>query len=350
MKNKEIIKPILLIPAYKPDNTLLKLIEHLIKSDKHNVFNSIIIVDDGSGAEYKTIFDALSKIEQVTILYHAINLGKGAALKTGFSYISLKNKDLPIITADADGQHKPSDILNIAQQSIVMPNKLILGIRKFRGKIPFRSLIGNLLTRFIIRFLTGLNLTDTQTGLRAWPSKLALKSLKIPINGYDFETEALVRAPSLLENKAAIAQIPIQTVYENNNKGSHFNPLLDSMRIYFVFIRYCGAGLVTALVDNIVFITLFSIFGDIVLSQVASRSGGALVSFYLSKNIIFRSHANWSYALIKFFFLVVLLGLISYMMINVLITSFNMNVIAAKILAELILFIASFSIQRHFIF
>ncbi len=344
------LKVMLLIPAYKPDHRLLNLVDELLVLDKNNIFHEIVIVNDGSAQAEYNIFEKLTAKNKVTVLSHAVNLGKGAALKTGFNYLLFKDKKLPIITADADGQHRSKDILNMAQQAVKMPGKLILGVRTFHQKIPLRSLVGNQLTRWVLRFLTGLNLSDTQTGLRAWPPKLALECLKIPINGYDFETEALVRTPTLLEGSSSIVQIPIETVYEDNNKTSHFNPLYDSMRIYFVFIRYCGAGLITALVDNIVFITMYSILGEILLSQIFARSSGALISFYLSKNIVFQNHDNYLYPILKFFILVILLGFISYMMINVLVVNFGMNVIMAKILAELILFIASFSIQRSFIF
>ena len=91
-------------------------------------------------------------------------------------------------------------------------------------------------------------------------------------------------------------------------------------------------------------------YSEIIISQVLARSCGALVSFWLSKNIVFHSRVHWLYAILKFAILVILLGFISYGMIQMFITSFGMNVIVAKILAELILFIASFSIQRSIIF
>lgn len=342
-------KIVVLIPAYQPSETLLTLVQNLLQQDTQHVISHIVIVNDGS--EVNPVFDQLLKIPQLTLLRHTINLGKGAALKTGFNHILLQYPALrSIVTADADGQHLPEDILKIAHAALKSSEpRFILGARTFSPDIPLRSLIGNQTTRLVVRFFTSLNLADTQTGLRAWPPELAKQVLKIRINGYDFEMECLVRAKELMPNMV-LQEIPIQTVYEEGNKTSHFNPLLDSMRIYFVFLRYCGAGLLTALTDNIVFIFAYMLSGNMITSQVLSRSCGAFVSFILGFHVVFRSNVNPVYALSKFILLVFLFGFISYGFIQFLNQSWGINIYISKLLAELTLFVASFSIQRNFIF
>ncbi|WP_353572304.1 bifunctional glycosyltransferase family 2/GtrA family protein [Candidatus Albibeggiatoa sp. nov. BB20] len=344
---------VILIPAYQPSTSLITIVSELLQHDTKKIIQSIVLVDDGSGQNYQIIFNQLAELPNVHIYSHAINLGKGAALKTGFNHILLEFMDIhSIITADADGQHLPDDILEVAEKALTMPkDSLILGVRTFSKQVPLRSLFGNQMTRLVMRFFTGLKLADTQTGLRAWPLELARQTLRIPINGYDFEMEALVRMKELSGNqKTTLQEVPIQTVYEQKNTSSHFNPLLDSMRVYFVFLRYCGAGLFTALVDNLVFIVMYMLSGSIISSQITSRSCGALVSFILSFHLVFRSDVSKVYALLKFVSLVILFGFISYSLIQFLSQMLGLNIFISKLLAELILFIASFAIQRDFIF
>lgn len=346
--NKQIV---VLIPAYQPQAILLKLVEQLQTLDQQEIITQFVIVNDGSHSNSQILFEQLAKLPKVSVLHHAVNLGKGAALKTGFNHILLNFPELKtVVTADADGQHLATDILKVAQAALdTKQETLILGTRQFSQKIPLRSLIGNQVTRLVVRFFTGLNLSDTQTGLRAYPPQLIQRILRIAINGYDFEMENLVRAKEFIPT-LVLQEIPIQTIYEQGNKSSHFNPLLDSMRIYFVFLRYCGAGLLTALTDNLVFIFAFMFSANVLNSQILSRSCGAFVSFILGFHVVFKSTNNPIYALVKFVLLVILFGFISYGMIQFLNQEFGINIVIAKILAELILFIASFAIQRSFIF
>lgn len=342
-------KIVILIPAYQPQESLLPLVQQLLTQDVKQLIEQVIIVNDGSDATL--IFEQLQNIPQVTVLHHAINLGKGAALKTGFNHALLQFPTARfIVSADADGQHLPEDILKVADAALATTQPtLVLGVRTFSQDIPLRSLVGNQTTRLVVKFFTGLNLADTQTGLRAWSADLARQVLKIRINGYDFEMECLIRAKELVP-QLVLQEVPIQTVYEEGNKSSHFNPLLDSMRIYFVFLRYCGAGLFTALTDNIVFIFAYLLSGNMLTSQILSRSCGAFVSFILGFHVVFRSTVNPIYALLKFVLLVFLFGLISYGFIQFLNQEFGINVFVSKLLAEFILFVASFAIQRNFIF
>ena len=75
------MKPVIVIPAYKPDSTLVSLAQTLRKAG-----SEIIIVNDGSGPSFTHIFETLEALSGVTVLYHAVNLGKGQALKTAFNH------------------------------------------------------------------------------------------------------------------------------------------------------------------------------------------------------------------------------------------------------------------------
>jgi len=134
-----------------------------------------VVVDDGSGPEFAKLFQRVEQLRNVRLLHHAINLGKGAALKTGINF-ALTNwpTTTGVITADADGQHSPADIVAVARELKRYPQALILGARRFGGPVPLRSWLRNTLTRQIFRVATEKSFTDTQTGLRGWPRSACL--------------------------------------------------------------------------------------------------------------------------------------------------------------------------------
>lgn len=223
----------LLIPAYNPQPTLLDLVNQAINQKiKH-----IVVINDGSSTPQSlSLFDTLRKDSRIVVLDHTYNMGKGAALKTGFKYISLYLDDCAgIVTADADGQHVIDDIVKVGQALLNEPNNLILGVRTFDNGVPFRSKIGNVVTRWVFNKITGVTITDTQTGLRGIGLVNIPIYLKIPSNRYEFELEMLLISNS---KGIKITEVSTKTIYLNNNKSSHFSPFFDSMRIYSVFLKF----------------------------------------------------------------------------------------------------------------
>lgn len=167
----------IIIPSLNPDKKLLDYVDSLIQEG----FSEFIIIDDGSKVEIQDIFDLLEDREECVVLHHIVNMGKGRALKDAFNYYLAQKKvndcgDFTkggVITVDSDGQHKVEDVLkldNILQEN---SDALILGARNFfQENVPVKSKFGNQLTRKVMKFLYGGNITDTQTGLRGilcWP-------------------------------------------------------------------------------------------------------------------------------------------------------------------------------------
>ena len=213
---------IIIIPAYNPNYILEELVENL----QRNGYTKIIVINDGS--KQQEIFNKIRG--NAIILTHEKNLGKGTALKTGIKYCLENFKDfIGVITVDADGQHLIKDINKIYAKLCENPNKLILGSRNFKDKnIPFRSLIGNRFMRLIFKIKTGTDIYDTQTGLRGI-SKMYLNDF-YGIDGYryEYETNVLLYA---VKRKIKIIQEPIECIYLNNNKASHFKAIRDSKKI-----------------------------------------------------------------------------------------------------------------------
>jgi len=341
----------LVIPAYRPSAILRDIVAEVIDSDRFHDIAAIVVVDDGSGPEFRQIFDDLQANSAVTVLRHAVNLGKGAALKTGFNHVLLAFPDcVGVVTADADGQHAVTDILALARVLIEKPDRIALGVRQFHGKVPVRSQLGNIISRYVFRVFTGVPLSDTQTGLRGWPRRYCMASLQIAINGYDFELECLLKAHDDARQSFSICQVPIKTIYLDGNRSSHFNPIRDSMRIYFVFARYCGASVLAAIIDTLIFSLVFGRTANVVASQAAGRVVAVAVVFMVARNLVFRSSVSVPKALAKYLTLVTVMGIVSYGMMNYLRRVAGVPVVASKLVAEGLLFLANFSIQRQIVF
>jgi putative flippase GtrA len=191
------------------------------------------------------------------------------------------------------------------------------------------------------------HITDTQTGLRGVPLGLIPLFMRITANRYEFELDMLIQCA---EHKHAIVQVPIQTVYLEGNASSHFNPLVDSAKIYMVFLRFVASSLLTALVDNIVFIIAFMLGGTVLVSQALARAASILVNFTINKKFVFKHEEPHWPAFAKFVLLVVVMGAISYSMIQFMVTYLGFAVVPAKITAEMLLYLINFATQRQLIF
>lgn len=230
---------IILIPAYKPDERLLSLIEQL----ENLALTRIIVVDDGSGSRYTPIFVHAEEMG-CSVIRHDTNRGKGAALRTGISAaIDQYGRDISIVTADADGQHLPADIVRVVEAMEEDPQALVLGVRNFdKRNVPLRSYIGNRFTAAFFKFSTGVRCADTQTGLRGIPTSLLPLAVATEGNRYDYEMNFLTAAVK----KAPLLPVSIETVYDDNNGGSHFRPVKDSFLIYKKPLGRLGCGLLIA--------------------------------------------------------------------------------------------------------
>jgi glycosyltransferase involved in cell wall biosynthesis len=334
----------ILIPAYKPDFKLTDLINRLTESG----LTDIIVVDDGSGQGSNDIFNEIRKNKFCNVCTHTVNQGKGRAIKTGLKFALDRYPGLDgIVTADADGQHLPEDIIKVQKHLMEHPGNLILGCRNFDSTIPFRSKLGNEITRRIFHLLIGVKVSDTQTGLRGIPAGYIPECLKLDGERYEYEINMLA---SCRKNGVILKEVPIETVYIDQNRSSHFNPVLDSIRIYFVLFRFAVSSLSTALLDFIVFIIGSGLGMSILHSMVLSRIVAGNYNFIINKNIVFKSDSRAIFLFLKYWLLVLVLGSISYIGIKFLVTYLNLNLILSKALIETMLFFVSFAVQRKLIF
>ena len=211
----------ILIPAYKPDELLINLLKELKKEDF-----DIIVVNDGSGDSFQAVFEEAKKY--AVVLEQNPNRGKGAALRFGFSYVNLHQNDHNyVITCDADGQHAVKDIIRV-NDKLHETDNVVLGSRKFDKSVPKRSRNGNFMSRLCRTLITKDYIPDDQCGLRGFPITDIFNFVSIQGNHYEYEMNIIC---DLQIKRLKFEEVPIETIYLNNNSSSHFKPNLDTFRI-----------------------------------------------------------------------------------------------------------------------
>jgi len=332
------------IPAYKPSAGLVDLVQAL----SAEWAPAIVIVDDGSGPDFRGVFDRVKEFPNVQLLRHAVNLGKGMALKTAINHTLCAFPDLVgIVTADADGQHHPEDIQRVADALMEQPGSLILGSRHFDQDVPLRSRFGNIATRSVMHALLGQKLTDTQTGLRGIPANFLPRLLRHESTGYEFELEMLIAAHELT---IPIVEVPIRTIYEPGNKSSHFNPIVDSMKIYFVLLRFGSVSFLSAMLDTLVYALVWKLTANEIASLAIGRVVSVCFNYSMVRSSVFYSHQKHKTVLPKYLTLVAVSALAAYGGIHFFRVRVGFSAIPAKLIVETILFFVNFAVQRLFIF
>ncbi len=339
-----------LVPAYEPNEALSNVIHDILQLTINDMsFAGLYIIDDGSESEVaQDVFGKLQDHNKVEVIRHARNTGKGGALKTGFRQIYDRMPSVNyIVTADADGQHKPSDIVCLARKALdsERPN---IGYREFSSDIPLRSRFGNILTAALFRLATGRKIRDTQSGLRTYLRRHVPKLLSIEANRYEFEFHCLFIVAK--ESTAPLEQYPIETIYEPGNPSSHFSPVLDSFRIYLVFLRYVSVSAISGLLEFLIFsgLTIFNL--PTLTALIVTRFITAPIYFLGMRNIVFKSTGRISLQALQVIALMTAHIAFLWRFIEWLQTQFNTHPIGAMLLGMLAFYLLNFIIQRFIIF
>lgn len=339
-----------LIPAYKPDDRLVQLVKVLSQRG----FRRLVVVDDGGGEDFQPIFQRLEG--RAEVLTHPVNRGKGAALKTGLSHIQAQLPGVGVVTADADGQHTPEDIERLAQALTQSPEALILGVRR-KSEMPLRSKAGNTLTCVIFGAMTGMWVSDTQTGLRGLPAQALSEFCQLEGERYEYEINMLVSAR---QQRLRVVELPIATVYIDGNRSSHFRPLQDGLRIYAQLFRqlgsFAGSSLAACLVDYGLF-TLINLLLrgrahpdlQLWLAVAGARVVSSLVNYFLNQQLVFRKRQSGWGTFVRYYLLVALVMLLNYLIILGL-TDLGLGKLFAKLIADGALFAASYKVQDKLVF
>lgn len=337
---------IVLIPAYEPGDKLVKLVRQLKASSAFDV----VVINDGSGHEYDGIFDEVEKLG-CKVLVHQVNRGKGRALKTGLEYILDKTDEAyGVITADSDGQHLVPDILSVAAEVLVSPGAIVLGERKFAGKVPLRSIIGNKITRLVFSLVSGQEVHDTQTGLRGFSISVLPWLITVEGERFEYEMNMLLRANT---SSILLKSVDISTVYLDGNSSSHFHPIKDSVLIYLPILKFSLSSLFGAAVDYFSLFMIVRLTGSFLTAVAGARILSSVVNFIINRSYVFgrtELKQNTIQTAAKYYSLVgVILGL-NYLLLRFLSGFCGIGLLWSKILTELILFLFSYTMQHLFVF
>ncbi|MCX7551449.1 DUF2062 domain-containing protein [Xanthomarina sp. F2636L] len=210
-----------IIPTYNNHRTLNRVLDGVLE-----LTSNIIVVNDGSTDTTSTILKDYQQLQQI---HFSENKGKGLALREGFKHaISLGYKHA--ITIDSDGQHFPSDIPDfIAElENNLGKDLLVIGSRNMEQEgVPGKSSFGNKFSNFWFWIETGIKLKDTQSGFRLYPLNV-IKDLKFYTNKFEFEIEVIVKTAW---KDVDVINMPIQVLYDESERVSHFRPFKDFTRI-----------------------------------------------------------------------------------------------------------------------
>jgi len=325
-----------LIPAYKPDQRLVELLEKL-RGDF-----DCVVVDDGSGEPFAAIFDEAERLG-AAVLRHDRNRGKGAAIKTGLVWLKAQPGVSGAVTADADGQHAPEDIQKIARAMDEHPNTLIIGGRDF-SRMPARSRFGNTVTRFFFRLGTGSSISDTQSGLRGLPASFFDLFLSAAGERYEYEMNVLLR---LSEWGVPALEIPISTIYIDDNRSSHFKAVKDGLRVFSRVLRYLLSSILSTTVDYALY-ALFLTWLPASLSFAAARVGSSILNYLLNAKMVFH-RAPSAKSAFEYFALVLAVMLVGSAGVKGL-TALGLGKVLSKVLVDVALFAANYVVQKKVIF
>jgi glycosyltransferase involved in cell wall biosynthesis len=212
-----------LIPAFQAEPWIAGVVERTRAQ-----LATVLVVDDGS-------LDATGRraaFAGAEVRRHAINAGKGAALRTGFRELLERGVDA-VVTLDADGQHVPEQIPRLLEAWRIGAD-LVLGsrARQFREMAPLRRTSNQLSSR-AISFAAGVQFADVQTGFRLYGRDLLER---VPIRGDRFDAESGVVVAAARAG-FRLADVPIELARADGRSTSHYRPVVDSLRIAVTVIR-----------------------------------------------------------------------------------------------------------------
>lgn len=347
---------VVIIPAYNPDEKMLKTLRNL----KEAGFCNIIVVNDGSKKECDSVFEQAEQIlkemnSNNMVLVHSVNLGQGRAYKTAFNYYLLNYSDtVGVIQCDADGQHHIEDVCRCTELLLQYPKEFILGVRDFNMPgIPFRSRFGNKCTSLVFDLFCGIKVKDTQTGLKGIPRELIGYLMETYGERFEYATSVLLEVN---KRRVPIRQFDIQTIYIDGNESSHFNPILDSVKIYSVLLKHTIASLSAFVIDIVLFTFFVSIFRVslaeyyIIAANYLAKVFSCAYSFGINKKLVYHKQGGMVPILAKYVLLCIVQVTVSSLIVNKLYFMLMWNETLIKIIVDTLLFFISYKAQRKWVF
>jgi len=339
---------VIVIPAYDPPAVFHDLVRRLTARDGYLV----VVVDDGSHADYQQEFKRLPK--SAVLLRHEKNRGKGAALKTALRYII--DHEIACggcVTADADEKHRLEDILRVAKALRKNGDKIVLGCRSFNRRVPGMIRFGNAVTRWVFRSKTGVKVSDTQSGLRGFPRKYLEALAEIEGMRYEYETNVLLWA---CEKKIPFFEVPVEIDYTGRKTFIHFHIIRDSFLIYEKLLKFTGVSFTAFLIDYGLVLLFRAVTGgwperaSLVFAVIAARVCSSTYSFTLNRFLVFKNKENVLRRALQFYLLAGILMVSSYVLLDLTTIIMPGPLWLAKPVTDGILFFVNYFVQNKVIF
>jgi putative flippase GtrA len=351
-KDSEVVKmteAIIVIPAYEPTEKFLRVFQAL----KDVTGRHVLVVDDGSGPNYQPIFKALAT-SGAEVIGYGENRGKGYALKTAIAHVAATYPEAAgIVTADSDGQHAVADIVTVAEAVEQHEDEFILGVRSFeKGVVPPKSYWGNTITSKMTKWATGLWIPDTQTGLRGLPRAAYDWLAGLAGDRFEYEMNMLLELKS---QPLTLKMIPIETIYEDNNAGTHFHPIRDSFLVYRRFLKFAVSSLSSAVVDVALFAILLKVglsaggATGLLLASVGARLMSGVFNFTVNHHWVFNSDKRQRVSGSRYLTLFLAQMILSAVLLQ-LVETYIPHPVSVKIMVDGIIFFGSYLIQKRFVF
>ena len=306
----------------------------------------IIAVNDGSrdntGAE---VARAASDNPSIKDFGYDINRGKGGAVAWG----AVNSKGDIVGFIDADLDLSPDLIKGYYTEMTAQGADIVIGSKMHKDsklEYPFARKVFSLCYYIMLKVLFGLKCHDTQTGLRAFSSELLPVMLEIPGERYEYEMNMLMR---FAEEGIPMIEEPVQTIYIDNNSGSHFHALRDSARIYWEILKFSGSSLLSFLVDYLLYSVLLMSLGGAAAANILARAISSVVNFTINRKYVFHHEEPVIRSAVKYFALAAGILACNTILLMLLVKA-GVNAFLAKIVTEILLFVISYLMQKRVVF
>jgi glycosyltransferase involved in cell wall biosynthesis len=228
------IRPIAVVPAFEAEGRVAGVVESLRAVHPFSgEDDGVLVVDDGSRDRTAERAERAGAL----VVRHAVNLGKGAAIRTGLRAAARLGADVAV-TVDADGQHPAEEAARLALLDSGS-SALVIGVRDLSLEhAPRANRASNAISNFFVSLFAGRSLADTQCGLRRYPVRATL-ALGVRDDGYGFEAEVLLRGVGA---GMPVVQVPVRVRYDLPDRTTHFRVVRDPVRIVARVLATASSG------------------------------------------------------------------------------------------------------------
>ena len=283
----------------------------------------------------------------------AAQADKASAAVCGLQAIYAQEHDCPsIVLVDTQHGYPVEEVLAFARAAQSLPGCLMIGERKSSEDRSFLARLAGKISHRLVQLFLGVPVSDLRSGLLAIPYA-AVPVLAPPAqpglhpNGAEVEFELEM----ILAGKRGgypIRGHPVQSGASDPAPAGRF--MLNSMSLYFVMARYISTSLLTAVVDNLVFVVCYPLVHNILVSIYLARLVAIVVNYFLLRKVVFYSSDKSTHTFPKYITVVLVSGLAASLLIDFFNAEFHTGVVLGKIIAELLLYLVNFAVLNKLVF